>query len=306
MRFPTNFVGARLAARAVAMAVAILATSATGGAQAGPPGPPPPGGDMFYARVVGSGPIAAGDAMGFVAFEAGLGGKTVTGAPFTASFSQQSTQVLADGNRIERTTSGTLARDSNGRTRREMTLPAIGPWAISGKTPPHVVFINDPVAGVNYVLQLDKKIARKLTVLGKQPQTVQIQGNRPLPGFAQEVHNESTTESLGSQTMGGLTVQGTKTTRTIPAGAIGNEKPIVITVERWYSPDLQMNVLIKRSDPRTGDNVFQLTNIQQGEPDASLFQVPSDYTVKQGGRRVMIWNGSGAPPPPPPPPGPQN
>jgi hypothetical protein len=96
--------------------------------------------------------------------------------------------------------------------------------------------------------------------------------------------------------MNGLPVQGTRTTRTIPVGAIGNEKPIVITVERWYSPDLQMNVMIKRSDPRTGDNVFQLTNIVKAEPDPSLFQVPSDYTVKEGGKTGFRRKG---PPPPP-------
>jgi hypothetical protein len=71
----------------------------------------------------------------------------------------------------------------------------------------------------------------------------------------------------------------------------------VITVERWYSPDLQMNVLIKRSDPRTGDNVFQVTNVVRTEPDASLFQVPSDYTLKAGGRMGLHRKGQGPPPP---------
>ena len=93
-----------------------------------------------------------------------------------------------------------------------------------------------------------------------------------------------TTVSLGTQTIGGVSAQGTRTTRTIPAGQIGNEKPIVIVTERWYSPDLQMVVMSKRSDPRTGETVFQLTDVQLGEPDASLFQVPSDYTVTKGGR----------------------
>ena len=102
-----------------------------------------------------------------------------------------------------------------------------------------------------------------------------------------------------------VSAQGTRTTRTIPAGAIGNEKPIVITVERWYSPDLQMNVMIKRSDPRTGENVFQLTNIMRSEPDASLFQVPPDYTVKEAGGKFGLMRKAGqadrlrAPPPPP-------
>lgn len=289
------------AAKAAAMAVTILATCGIAVAQAGPPGPPPPGTDVFYARI---GPLSPDDAMGFVGFEAGLGGSTVTGAPFTATFSQQTTQTLADGNLIQRTTSGTLARDSNGRTRRDMTLPAIGPWATSGKTPPHVVFINDPVANVSYILDLDRKTARKMPRPQWRGKPVQVPDS---PRF-QELQNETTTTSLGTQTMDGLAVEGTKTTRTIPAGAIGNQKPIVISVERWYSSLLQMNVLIKRSDPRTGENVFQLTNIQQGEPAASLFEVPSDYTVKQGGKNfifrqqegTIIGPPPGAPPLPPP------
>jgi hypothetical protein len=79
-----------------------------------------------------------------------------------------------------------------------------------------------------------------------------------------------------------VVAEGTRYTHTIPAGAIGNEKPIVITTERWYSSDLQTVVMIRRSDPRTGETVFTLSNIQRTEPDASLFQVPADFTVTQG------------------------
>jgi hypothetical protein len=230
--------------------------------------------------------------MGFVGFEAGLGGgKTVTGAPFTATFSQATTQVFADGNHIQRTTTGTLARDGNGRFRRDMTLPAIGDWATAGKTPPHVIFIKDPVAGADYILRPDDKTARKLP---SPPSGFGKGGSGPHPQFAQ---NDVTTTSLPPQTLNGVSVQGTLTTRTIPAGAIGNEKPIVISVERWYSPDLQMNVMIKRIDPRTGDNVFQLTSIVRTEPDPSLFVVPSDYIVKEGGK--MGFHRKGPPPPPP-------
>ena len=90
-------------------------------------------------------------------FEAGFGGKTVTGAPFSATFSTQTTQALADGNQIQRSTTGTIARDSQGRTRRDMTLPAIGAWGTSGQAAPHAVFINDSVAGTQYILQPDQK-----------------------------------------------------------------------------------------------------------------------------------------------------
>jgi hypothetical protein len=260
------------------------------------------GGPAFSQRIgPGPGRFSPDDAMGFVGFEAGLGGgKTVTGAPFTASFSQQTTQAFADGNRIQRTTTGTLARDSSGRFRRDMTLPAIGDWATSGKTPPHAVLIKDPVAGADYILQPADKTARKLPSpqngFGKGGPAAQGGPGGPGGPHPQFAQNDVVTTSLGTQTINGVSAQGTRTTRTIPAGAIGNEKPIVITVERWYSPDLQMNVMIKRSDPRTGDNVFQVTNIVRGEPDASLFQVPSDYAIKEGGQRRFARKG---PPPPP-------
>ena len=91
------------------------------------------------------------------------------------------------------------------------------------------------------------------------------------------------TEDLGTQTIARVSAQGTRYTRTIPAGQIGNEKPIVIVSEHWYSTDLQMVVMSKRSDPRFGETTYTLTNIQRTEPAASLFTVPADYTVTQGG-----------------------
>src|SRR5262249_51399494 len=95
--------------------------------------------------------------------------------------------------------------------------------------------------------------------------------------------NNVQTEDLGNQTIGGIIAQGTRYTRTIPAGQIGNEKPITVVSETWFSPDLQMVVMKKHSDPRFGQTTYTLSNIQQKEPDASLFTVPADYTVRQGG-----------------------
>ena len=285
------------------LAMGLLATGGSLCAQHAPSAPPPPpgeaGADMMF-EAMGPGLGGPPDMIEFVEFEGSVDSKTVSGAPFTASFSKETTQVLADGNRIQRTTTGSLARDSQGRTRRDMTLPAIGPWAASGKPAPHVTFINDPVAGAQYSLDANRKIARKIPSRGNR-------GNFPKGDhagkFATERKNETTTTSLGTQTIAGVTAEGTRTTRTIPAGEIGNEKPIVITFEKWYSPDLQETVMTKRSDPRTGDTVFQLTGVQRLEPAATMFQVPPDYTVKQGGpggprgaKGMHRHHGGGAPP----------
>src|SRR5271155_1091777 len=127
-------------------------------AQGGPGGPPP---NVAYERM-GPGPMAPFDGMDFVSFEGGPGENPVTGAPFSAGFSTQTTQVLSDGNHIQHNTTGSVARDSEGRPRRDMTLPAIGPYAVSGGAAPHAVFINDPVAGAHYVLHPDQKTADKM------------------------------------------------------------------------------------------------------------------------------------------------
>jgi hypothetical protein len=88
-------------------------------------------------------------------------------------------------------------------------------------------------------------------------------------------------ESLGKQVIEGVEADGTRLTRTIPAGEIGNELPINIVSEMWYSPELQVVVMSKHSDPRFGETTYKLTGISRSEPARSLFEVPSDYTVKE-------------------------
>ena len=94
-------------------------------------------------------------------------------------------------------------------------------------------------------------------------------------------------ENLGKQVIEGVEAEGTRTTVTIPAGEIGNERPIEIVSERWYSPELQLVVMTRHSDPRSGETTYKLTNINRSEPAKSLFEVPSDYTVKES-----LHNGS--------------
>ena len=96
---------------------------------------------------------------------------------------------------------------------------------------------------------------------------------------------QHTTETLAARTIEGVRAEGKRTTTTIPADAIGNDLPIVITSEEWTSPDLQLLVLTRHNDPRSGESTYRLVSIVRAEPDASLFQVPSDYTVKGTGIR---------------------
>ena len=240
------------------------------------PRTPPPGGGHERGR----GPMAP-DAIEFVGFQAGLTDKVVTGAPFSATFTTESSQTLADGNVIQRKSTGSIARDSQGRTRRDMTVPAFGPPANSDKSGLHVSALVDPVANASYVLDADTKTARKIPEpFGRH--SFPREGLRD-GGGDKGADGGVVTTSLGTQLVGGVSAEGTRYTRTIPAGQIGNAKPIVIVTERWYSPDLQMVVMTKRTDPRMGETSFQMTNIARQEPAASLFQVPADYALKQGG-----------------------
>jgi hypothetical protein len=266
-----------------ALLVAVLAVCFVARPQ-NPPPPPPPGGHFPG----GPGPGRFGDdALRFMGFEGRFGNRTIAGAPFTATFSSQTSQTLADGNKIQHSSNGSMARDSQGRTRLEVTLSAIGPWSTSGLN--HGIFINDPVANVRYILEPDQKVAISL------PEPPGRNGKNGPPRF-QSDNKDVTSSSLGTQMVAGVSAEGKVVTRMIPAGVIGNVNPIEIRVETWYSPDLQMNVSIKRSDPRMGTTDFELSNIQRQVPDATLFQVPSGYTVKQGGKGP--GRGSHGPPPP--------
>ena len=94
--------------------------------------------------------------------------------------------------------------------------------------------------------------------------------------------NDVKEEQLGKQVIEGVEAEGTRTTVTIPAGEIGNERAIEIVSERWFSPELQLVVMTRNSDPRTGETTYKLTNVNRTEPAKSLFEVPSDYTIKEG------------------------
>lgn len=233
----------------------------------------------------------------------------VKGAPFCATVTTEHTQLLADGNRIHTTDSSALCRDSEGRTRREAGLNLLG--AAPQMSAPKLVTIEDPVAGVRYLLNTDNKVAHKMALLpggpagggisvagvaGAPPKGEHVmiyQGTGgPGPGpdvfFRKVVINKAgqdsnepapTTENLGDQTIEGIHATGTRMTTTIPSGKMGNEKPIVVTSERWYSSELKATVMTKHNDPWAGELKTQFTNVNTSEPDASLFAVPSDYQV---------------------------
>jgi hypothetical protein len=248
-------------------------------------------------------------------FDGGSG--PVLGAPYSATITNESIQTLADGNRLVQTSSGTTARDSQGRTRQDTVLPAIG--NLSAANAPHLIFIHDPVAQTSYTLNLTEKTAQKMPALpplaggtagvGGAMVAMRVEGNgaplpppdampttmaAPVPGVFLAKHltiskqDLGNTEELGSQTMEGVLVNGVRMTHTIPAGQIGNDLPITIIAEVWTSPDLKTVVYSKRNDPRMGEQTFRLTNIVRTEPSPALFTVPVDFKIVDGPQPIFF------------------
>lgn len=241
----------------------------------------------------------------------------VTGAPYSAEAVTERVQTLADGNRIVQNTSNTVARDGQGRLRRDESLA----MALPGEKDhaPKLQTIDDPVAGVHWTLDPQNKTAVKMIMprnrhampagaIPAMPLLPALPAAGPdktwfyatgAPGSpihlqtmtARKADDEKnvTRTDLGTQTIEGVEAKGTRITRTLPAGDVGNEQPIVITTETWYSPDLKVLVMSKADDPRMGTTTYKLTNIQRGEPLPTLFEVPSDYTVKEGKQNVFFY-----------------
>ncbi len=112
--------------------------------------------------------------------------------------------------------------------------------------------------------------------------TVPAKADGPVVKLDADSNSQVSKTDLGVQTIEGVKAQGTRVTRTIPAGKIGNVQPIVITSETWYSPELKVLLMSKVNDPRMGETTYQLTGLARAEPSPSLFEVPADYTVKEG------------------------
>lgn len=249
--------------------------------------------------------------------------KVVKNAPFSAEGVSESVQMLSDGNRITRSTTTKMYRDGDGRFRREGGGGGAGSGygyttygsAITVYGMSDMISIFDPVEGVRYVLNPTDKTARRLDVKNMLTEgaiyttltpavkaqalsdidkkaielgTVAAKANVVvLPSMVTGMMSGGKTESLGTKMFEGVEAEGTRTVTTIAAGAIGNERPIEIVYERWYSKELDLIVYSRHYDPRFGEQTYRLVNISRAEPDRSLFSVPSDYkTVAESAMKI--------------------
>jgi hypothetical protein len=213
-------------------------------------------------------------------------GKPVLNAPYSAEAVTEVIQTLADGNRIEQRTSAIVARDSRGRARREQHGIALGALVAQGDSP--IVTITDPTSGTHLNLNQNTKVARRLPSTDSSSQRLSREAGGGIAagdaGFASNSSPDVRTKKLGTKVIEGVRVEGTETTVTIRAGAMGNRLPIQLVSERWYSPELKVVVMSRRTDPRFGETRFHLTNVVRGEPPAHLFEVPSDFRIEDAQR----------------------
>jgi hypothetical protein len=211
--------------------------------------------------------------------------RVVTGQPFSAITETENLQTLADGTHIRRKMADTKTyRDSQGRTRMERYLES-GSADFPELTS---VMIEDPVASVAYFLNPRNHTARQMSFHAPVSEasadknrivTTRLQPRTDLA--TDRPHPKITVEDLGTQVIDGLVVEGKKTTTTFPVDSQGNDKPFDVVTERWFSKELGVYMLIKNSDPRSGENTNKVTITDRSEPEISLFQVPGDYTIAE-------------------------
>lgn len=243
-----------------------------------------------------------GPDFGPIAIQSAMAGPdtAVAGAPYSAEAITERVQTLADGNRIVQTTSSTVARDSQGRVRRDESLALALPGT-KGDAPKFET-IDDPVAGLHWTLDPQAKTAIKMPAARRS--SALFASVLPPPGpertwfyssgtpgsqitiqtltkHKAEEDTEASRVDLGTQTIEGVPAQGTRVTRTLPAGTVGNEQPLNIVTETWYSPELKVLVMSKAEDPRMGTTTYHLSHIQRSEPSSNLFEIPSDYAIKE-------------------------
>ena len=210
---------------------------------------------------------------------------TIKGAPFSGEGVVTLKLTLYDGTKIERTVPAKYYRDGQGRVRREQTIMGLAPLTPGGDLE-SVVTIVDPVAGYVYtIIGRKREVQRVPFVMAQLSATLKQVGEainaftaKPPadmmpPGFSTK------TENLGTRDIDGKAATGKKTTTIIPAGFMGNDRPLEVTDEQWESVDLKVLLLSKYHDPRTGDVEYRLSKITRAEPPADLFAVPAGYRV---------------------------
>jgi hypothetical protein len=199
-------------------------------------------------------------------------------SPFTASVDTQWVRQLSDGTTITLKNHRTIARDNAGRVfqERRQLVPDDG----QHKSDITEIDILDPVAHLRYICYPDANTCHASQFNG-------MPASRPddLPHVT-----TARKENLGSKDFDGFQATGTLEDGVISSGAIGNDTPISVTREFWYSPKLGFNLSSHRHDPRFGTQTFEVSNIVAGQPDPKLFQVPEGFKILREGVPPSLYH----------------
>jgi hypothetical protein len=200
------------------------------------------------------------------------------GAPFTLTLQTEWVKTLFDGGTITSVNQRKIARDASGRIYQERwyLVPKNGKIQSQMTT----IQISDPNKHTHYnCFMLEEP---KVCELGTfAPSTNAVYMNQgplagPLPNDAGNVIHED----LGKQLISGVETAGTRDSTIYNPGIFGNDLKMTVEREFWYSPQLGINLISRRSDPRFGVQMFTVTNLILTEPDPKLFELPEGFRVE--------------------------
>ena len=236
---------------------------------------------------------------------AAMTGPLVTGAPYSGRGVTVYTATLSDGTHIKRESSFTIARDSAGRLRREqddsvwITDPVaqvtyvlkpsdhtarqlpLGAFGFFGFAPLATAGTTGAggTRGGRGAGAVPADPAPAISRKTFDPVSATTYVYAPASGLKFARRPLGPPESLGARVIEGVNATGTRTSTTIAAGAIGNDRAIVVSDERWYSDELKIVIASDSKDPRSGDTTFRMMDLKRTEPDHSLFVVPAGYRI---------------------------
>ena len=196
--------------------------------------------------------------------------------PYTAEYKITHVQALADGTTITRESTEVKALDSQGRRMIATTV------ASGDQTPATHVMVYDPVARTQTTWRSPGKMAHVFKMSTPDAERTCSTFMRDDVAVVSGRKSKLTSENLGTESIQGVEARGRRYTTTIPAGAAGNDAPLVSTSETWTALSVGLNGLLVRDvrdDPRSGKTTRELTSLSQSDPDPAIFQPPEGYEI---------------------------
>ncbi len=217
----------------------------------------------------------------------------ITGKPYSAKRVEKHVRTLQDGTHITDVSTVLQYRDADGRTRLDEQVPTMKDLGFI------IIEIDDPVAGYHYTLDALDKVAYRIEMTQNVVPGLSMKLPRPLasascaarvklPAKAEEMGEDIENEELGTRVIGGLVVEGTRSTTKTPAGLMDNDQPLTHVQEIWFSTDICSPVLRRFWSPQGEESTSELTDISTTQPDSALFQIPPDYKIVDKAGRFEI------------------